>query len=110
MSPGGQSSRLPPKDHSSLLTVFGRRKRPMRIGVTFNVRLAGSKAGQPGDFSDPCLDAAGAEAEDAADVYPGVGDDMCMGVGDDEEEFDSPATIQGLAEVLEGLGHEVDLL
>jgi D-alanine-D-alanine ligase len=53
----------------------------MRIAVTFNVRLATSTR-QPDDFS------------------------LC----DDEEEYDSPATIRALAEVLEGLGHEVDLL
>jgi D-alanine-D-alanine ligase len=53
----------------------------MRIAVTFNVRLA-TTARQPDD----------------------------IGACDDEEEYDSPATIQALAEVLEGLGHEVDLL
>ncbi len=53
----------------------------MRISVTFDVRLT-TMGRQPDDL------------------------DLC----DDEEEFDSPATIQALAEVLEGLGHEVDLL
>lgn len=53
----------------------------MRVGVTFNVRLATAYR-QPDDFE----------------------------LTDDEEEYDSPATIQALAEVLEGLGHEVDLL
>ena len=62
----------------------------MRIGLTFNVRsavAAGRRAGS-GDRSENPF----AAADDA------------------EEEFDSPETIEALAEAIRGLGHEVELL
>lgn len=55
----------------------------MKIGLTYNVRLASSKARQP---------------------------DSVSLAGDDEEEFDSPETIQALADTLTMLGHDVELL
>jgi D-alanine-D-alanine ligase len=80
----------------------------MRIGVTFNVRLAGSNAGQPDDVSlaTPKSGAAGGSLPYEEPSQPRG----FSGWGDAQEEYDSPATIQALAEVLEGLGHEVDLL
>ena len=58
----------------------------MKIGLTFNVR----RAERPSDIS-------------AAGILPLPGDDQ-------EEEFDSPETIAAIAEVLQSLGHEVELL
>jgi len=51
---------------------------PLRIGITFDVKLE-------------------------ATPRPDLPDDF-------QEEFDSPATIDGIADVLRGLGHDVDKL
>ena len=67
----------------------------MRIGVTFNVRLANAVR-QPGSFP--------ANSEDHPAGLPALGRD------DADEEFDSPETIQALATDLESLGHDVELL
>ncbi len=67
----------------------------MKIGVTFNVRLANSVC-QPESFSpDP-------QQRSPAQI--------ALGRDDLDEEFDSPETIQALAGVLESFGHEVELL
>ncbi len=66
----------------------------MRIGVTFNLRLA-NDVRQPESF--------------AASPSYGAGQ-LALPRDDEDEEFDSPQTIQALAEALESLGHEVDLL
>ncbi len=58
----------------------------MRIGLTFNVRRTGS----PSDVS-------------TTGFLPLPGDDH-------DEEFDSPETIAAIAEALQSLGHEVELL
>jgi D-alanine-D-alanine ligase len=79
--------------------VTRRGNKSLRIGLTFNVRLAGSTARQPALFDSS--HAAGQPAAEAAGTPPR---------DDDEEEFDSPQTIEALAETLEELGHDVDLL
>lgn len=65
----------------------------MRIGVTFNVRLA-NQIRQPESF--------GAKSH--------VAGRLALPGDDQDEEFDSPETIQALASVLESFGHEVELL
>ena len=65
----------------------------LKIGVTFNVRLA-SSVRQPESFSTS---------------RPGSAS-FALGRDDLDEEFDSPETIHALAGVLEGFGHEVELL
>jgi D-alanine-D-alanine ligase len=67
----------------------------LKIGVTFNVRLA-NPLRQPGSFP--------ADSENHPAGLPALGRD------DIDEEFDSPETIQALATVLESLGHDVELL
>ncbi len=67
----------------------------MKIGVTFNVRLADSVR-RPGSF--------------AADPSVAGGGQLALPRDDDDEEFDSPETIQAMAGALESLGHEVELL
>jgi len=68
----------------------------MLIALAFNVRLAGANGGRAGG-------SAGVSAEN-----PVFGSFVAS--CDPEEEFDSPATIQAMAGVVEGLGYEVDLL
>ena len=58
----------------------------MRIGITYDLRIE-----------------APARAACTGGVTPPVPDDF-------QEEFDSPATIESIAGVLRGLGHEVDKL
>jgi D-alanine-D-alanine ligase len=72
----------------------------LRIGVTFNVRLA-SNLRQPEAFG----------ASDAGD--PSIADVEGAGLparDDVDEEFDAPETIAAMASALAGLGHEVELL
>ncbi len=65
----------------------------MRIGVTFNTRLA-SSARQPGSLT---------RSSAAAGYLP-------LPYDDEDEEFDSPETIRALADTLESFGHQVELL
>ncbi len=67
----------------------------MKIGVTFNARLA-NPVGQPASF-----------VSGASHRAAGV---LSLPRDDADEEFDSPETIQAMAGVLEGLGHDVELL
>lgn len=85
----------------------------MRIGLTFTVRQAivadrlpdssfngsSAKAKSPGISTSAEVDAA---ATAVLDPFA-TADDL-------EEEFDSPATIEALADAVRSLGHEVDLL
>lgn len=77
----------------------------MKIGLAFNVRLASSDSSQP----DSALN----------DVKAGMSDaNGCLGRSaacpsdstDEQEEFDSPETIEALAAAVKQLGHEVVLL
>lgn len=65
----------------------------MRIGMTFNVRSEGRSAALP-IGSGPLA----------------AGPQGLAGLGDDDEEFDSPETVHALAAVLQNLGHQFDLL
>jgi D-alanine-D-alanine ligase len=70
----------------------------MRIGITFDLK-ASISASPPGK---------GGDAASSSPLYQG-------GVGavahdDAEEEFDSPVTIEAIAQVIRGLGHEVEKL
>ncbi len=67
----------------------------MRIGVTFNVRLA-DPLRQPESFDDG--------------GKPRLPGELALPGDDEQEEFDSLETIQALASQLERLGHEVELL
>jgi D-alanine-D-alanine ligase len=62
----------------------------VRIGLTFNIRS--EREG----------------GTDALRISPIASDYDCL--GDEDEEFDSPQTVQALAKVLDDLGHEVELL
>ncbi|HEX3658649.1 MAG TPA: hypothetical protein VHV55_22850 [Pirellulales bacterium] len=69
----------------------------MKIGITFNVKFSGDPNSALPGFSP----ADGWSSEGAA----------CEGLADDgQEEFDSPETILALHNVLQELGHEVQLL
>lgn len=65
----------------------------MKIGLTYNVRQGRSDGSQSSAYVKV--------TEAPGNWTPG---------DDDDEEFDSPATISALADVLQGLGHEVLLL
>ncbi len=69
----------------------------MRIAVAFDVRLETSDDEQ---HNQPGSSACGGQEMSSS----------LLNCDDAQEEFDSPATIQALAQVLENLGHEVDLL
>jgi D-alanine-D-alanine ligase len=64
--------------HSPLTNHYPPTTKPLRIGITFDVKVDGP-------------------------LQPGLPDDF-------QEEFDSPATIDAIAKVLRGLGHEVEKL
>ncbi|HTM55312.1 MAG TPA: hypothetical protein VL175_14865 [Pirellulales bacterium] len=64
----------------------------MRIGLTFNVRSA-REPGRPDDFVERLAGSGPFRARD-----------------DIDEEFDSPETIEAIAEAIASLGHEVELL
>lgn len=79
----------------------------MRLGLTYNVREARRHDGA-GPIRAGVADrlaSAGGRASAAAPVAaaPGL-------AGDAEEEFDSPETIDAIADTLRSLGHEVELL
>jgi D-alanine-D-alanine ligase len=67
----------------------------LKIGLTFNVRLA-NEVRQPESFAFPGRDPSPPK--------------IALGRDDLDEEFDSPETIQALADALASLGHEVELL
>jgi D-alanine-D-alanine ligase len=72
-----------------------RGKNRLRIGLSFNVRLA-NRVRQPASFSSNLQQRSPAQ--------------IALGSDDTDEEFDSSETIQALAGVLESFGHEVELL
>jgi D-alanine-D-alanine ligase len=71
----------------------------VRIGLTFNVRSSEQSE----------VAAAGPLQEPARNGHPRERDPFAT-AGDKEEEYDSPETIEALAETLRSWGHEVDLL
>ncbi len=87
----------------------------MRIALTFNVRI-GRQSAPPGDQPEdpPALTPSHELPADEPDGLPAPEVDALgspfAASWDPEEEYDSPATIRAMAEVLESLGHEVDLL
>jgi D-alanine-D-alanine ligase len=70
----------------------------MKIGITYDLK---------GDSSSPHF-----SPREAEGVYysPSPSRGEAEGPDDLQEEYDSPATIEAIAEVLRGLGHEVQLL
>lgn len=76
----------------------------MKVGLTFNLRSAAASGGRP-DVAltpSPSLSNPGGSA---TAVSPAI-----FTHDDEEEEFDSPETIEALAAVIRGLGHEVELI
>lgn len=71
----------------------------MKIGLTFNVRqLSTTNRQSPSASGNGCLGESAACPSNAG------------GPADEQEEFDSPETIEALAATVSGLGHEVILL
>jgi D-alanine-D-alanine ligase len=78
----------------------------VRIGLTFTVRQANVADRLP----DSSIPGVPARLPPPVAAQPVAVLDPFAAADDQEEEFDSPATIEALADAVRSLGHEVDLL